>query len=202
MVKIKMTPDTFLSVYDFNEAHAIHIRASPHRVFGAIKELTPAELSPFVHVLFALRALPARLLGKHGLGLDPTKPIVDQVLGVSFILLAEETDCELVLGTIGKFWQATSASERKPAKNADEFLTFDQPGYAKAVMNFRIADETNDGVRVTTETRIYSTDPRTRAKFAAYWRLIYPGSALIRILWLGAIRARAESNFQNAKESR
>jgi len=29
--------------------------------------------------------------------------------------------------------------------------------------------------------------------FAAYWRMIYPGSALIRVMWLRAIRLRAEA---------
>lgn len=114
------------------------------------------------------------------------------MLGVSFLLLAEEPNCEIVLETIGKFWQATSRSERKPAKNVEEFLAFDQPGFAKAVMNFRIANAMNERVTVTTETRIYSSDTRTRAKFALYWRLIYPGSALIRVMWLKAIKRRAE----------
>ena len=51
-----------------------------------------------------------------------------------------------------------------------------------------------DGERtvVTTETRIATTDERARRRFARYWRLVHPGSALIRIDWLRAIRRRAE----------
>lgn len=184
--------DDFLPAYDFNEIHSITVHAPPNRVFRAIKELTPAELSPWVHILFALRALPARLIGKNETRLDSTKPIVEQVLDISFILLAEETNREIVLGTIGKFWQATSRSDRKPAKDAEEFLAFDQPGFAKAAMNFHIADDPRDCVAVTTETRIYAADARTRAIFAAYWRLIHSGSALIRMMWLKAIKRRAE----------
>jgi hypothetical protein len=48
---------------------------------------------------------------------------------------------------------------------------------------------------LTTETRIYATDTSARKKFAAYWRVIYPGSALIRVMWLRAIRGRAEQRL-------
>jgi hypothetical protein len=45
---------------------------------------------------------------------------------------------------------------------------------------------------LTTETRVYATDPAARRRFARYWRVIYPGSSLIRRMWLRAIRKRAE----------
>ncbi|MFL6200136.1 MAG: hypothetical protein ACJ76J_13235 [Thermoanaerobaculia bacterium] len=34
-----------------------------------------------------------------------------------------------------------------------------------------------------------------RRRFAAYWRIIYPGSAFIRIMWLKAIRERAHGRL-------
>jgi hypothetical protein len=37
------------------------------------------------------------------------------------------------------------------------------------------------------------TDRAYRRVFAAYWRVIYPGSALIRRMWLRAVKRRAES---------
>jgi len=33
----------------------------------------------------------------------------------------------------------------------------------------------------------------TRRRFAGYWRIIYPGSALIRRMWLRAVARRAVS---------
>lgn len=38
-----------------------------------------------------------------------------------------------------------------------------------------------------------AADPRATRAFAAYWRMIHPGSALIRVMWLRAIRLRAET---------
>ncbi len=46
---------------------------------------------------------------------------------------------------------------------------------------------------LTTETRVFATDSRARRRFAVYWRVIYPGSALIRRSWLDAIKRRAEN---------
>jgi hypothetical protein len=44
----------------------------------------------------------------------------------------------------------------------------------------------------STETRIHVPDPNTRRKFAFYWRIISMGSAFIRVLWLKAIKKKAE----------
>lgn len=107
------------------------------------------------------------------------------------MLLAEQPDRELVVGTIGQFWRAAGGAYR--VADADEFLTANPPGYAKAVMNFVIyRKHGSDGIRLRTETRIYIPDPGARRRFAAYWRIIYPGSAVIRIAWLRAIKRRAE----------
>ena len=43
------------------------------------------------------------------------------------------------------------------------------------------------GTIISTETRVFSNGAETRRRFARYWRMIYPGSALIRRMWLRAI---------------
>jgi hypothetical protein len=60
------------------------------------------------------------------------------------------------------------------------------------LMNFRVDRDGAGGCTLSTETRVFATDPASRRHFAAYWRVIYPGSALIRRMWLRAIRLRAE----------
>jgi hypothetical protein len=60
-------------------------------------------------------------------------------------------------------------------------------------MNFLVEDAGDGFSSVTTETRVYTTDTFARRHFAAYWRIIYPGSALIRRMWLRAIAHRAEN---------
>jgi len=58
-------------------------------------------------------------------------------------------------------------------------------------MNFLI-EQRGAGCVVTTETRVQATDARTERRFRLYWTLIYPGSTLIRRMWLRAIQRRAE----------
>ena len=59
-------------------------------------------------------------------------------------------------------------------------------------MNFRLVPDGRGGSVLSTETRVFAPDAGTRRELATYWRVIHPGSALIRRGWLDAIRQRAE----------
>ena len=61
------------------------------------------------------------------------------------------------------------------------------------MIHFVVHEEGDGVVLLTTETRVFATDPSARRRFAVYWRVIYPGSALIRRSWLDAIKRRAEN---------
>jgi hypothetical protein len=96
-----------------------------------------------------------------------------------------------VLGTIGRFWQASGGVYR--VSSPQEFLDSDPPGYAKSAINFLLY-ERGGLTKLRTETRILITDPEARRRFAIYWAVIQPGSALIRRIWLGAVKKRAEAS--------
>ena len=161
--------DEFLPGYDVNEVHSTRIAAPPEAVIAAVRALTPREVR-LVGALMAVRTLPAmvrrRRLRTGHRGLD-----------------------ELVLGAIGRFWTADGGILRV---SGDEFVTFCEPGFAKAVVNFHVR-ESGTGTLLTTETRIRGTDEDARRRFRRYWRIVMPGSALIRRAWLRAIRKRAEA---------
>ena len=65
------------------------------------------------------------------------------------------------------------------------------PGFTLAAMNFLVLPDASGGSLPTTETRVFANAPAARRRFAAYWRAIYPGSALIRRMWLRAVERRA-----------
>jgi hypothetical protein len=144
-------------------------------------------------VLMSLRALPAAVLrprgrwGRSDCILDA--PLLDHFTNGGFVVLAERPD-ELVLGAVGRFWKLEGEVRRV---SRDEFMTFDEPGFAKAVVNFHV-QAVSGGTVLTTETRIRGTDEAARRTFRRYWRIVMPGSALIRRAWLRAIRKRAEAN--------
>jgi hypothetical protein len=60
-------------------------------------------------------------------------------------------------------------------------------------MSFHVEDAGGGATRLVTQTRVAASDERAERLFARYWRIIYPGSALIRVMWLRAIKARAEA---------
>jgi hypothetical protein len=70
--------------------------------------------------------------------------------------------------------------------DAAGFVTFAEPGYAKVVWDFRLADE-GGATRLTTETRIACTDAASRRRFRLYWRVIRPFSGLLRRVFLRAV---------------
>jgi len=108
-----------------------------------------------------------RRFGRGGRESILNAPSDESVIAVAtrtgFRLMADDAPCELVVG----------------ARVAPQAL---------AVMNFRV----EDGGRVTTETRVFASTDDARRKFALYWRVICPGSGIIRRSWLEAIKGRAE----------
>jgi len=196
-----MLLDDFLPDYDFNEVHSIVIKSSPGHIYRSIMELLPGELSPVVNMLFAIRSFPERLVGRTGLQFTNTKPLIEQMLKKGFILLIEQPSSEFVFGmivprTIGQFWKSSSGTVPELA-DAREFVEFNHPDYAKVAANFYVNESDVNGLtKVSTESRIKAFSPSTRKSFAVYWKVIYPGSSLIRKMWLKAIKRRAEQSKQ------
>jgi len=181
--------DRFLPAYDWDEVHSIEVAAAPDAVLAAVRAVTAGEMR-LVGLLLRLRALPARLLGHRRPG-PGGGPVLEQILRSTFILLAEDAS-EMVVGTIGRFWQARATHAE--IRDGDAFIGFDAAGWAKAVMNFSVSEAGRGRTRLSTETRIALTDARARRRFAAYWLFVRPGSGLIRILWLRAVKKRAEKH--------
>jgi hypothetical protein len=171
--------------YQFREHHEIRIAAPPERVFAAVRGVTAREIRFFL-LLTWIRSPRIRRAPESILAPRADQPLLDVALRSGFVLLAEEPPREIVFGTL--------LGQRPPGiRTPEAFRALDTPGVSKAVMNFRIEEQGKNRCLLTTETRIYSTDDSARRTFAAYWRVIYPGSALIRRMWLDAVRRRAEA---------
>lgn len=179
--------DDYLPAWQFSEHHEIRVHAPAAQAYDAILKVTAGEIRLF-RALTWLREprLPGTKHRESILNPSPDKPILDVATSSGFFVLAEEPGREIVLGTF------VIVPERPHISSSKEFAELDRPGYAKAAMNFRVTDDGGGWTRVTTETRVVATDDATRRRFAAYWRVIYPGSSLIRRMWLDAVRSRAE----------
>ena len=190
--------DQVVPAYQFNEFHSVRITARKEKVYTALKQVTAEEIL-FFHTLIWLRRM-----GRPGpesiLNSPANMPLLEVATKTTFILLAEEPNQEIAFGTLVAApcgWRPRG--ERTP-EAFKALLASQQPGFALAAMNFRLEDCDTQARQVsgpctllTTETRVYATDASSRRAFAHYWRVIYPGSSLIRRMWLRAIKKRAEA---------
>jgi hypothetical protein len=180
--------DEFVPAYQFSERHTTRVRAAPAQVVRAIREVTASEILLFRTLTYVRR------LGRPGpesiLNAPERLPLLEVATRTSFLGLAEEADREIVIGTLVLAPRGFRPRQRPtPA----DFQQLSAPGFAKAAMNFLVEKDGNGGSLLSTETRVFATDAASCRRFAAYWRVIYPGSALIRRMWLRAIRLRAET---------
>jgi hypothetical protein len=180
--------DEYAPAYQFHELHQIYVNAPPARVFAAIEAVTADEIWLFRTLTWIRR------LGQPGpesiMNAPEHRPLLEVATRTSFLRLAREPEREIVVGTLVI---APPGARLKAKPTAEDFQRLARPGFAKATMNFLVAADRAGGSRVTTETRVYATSDSARRRFAAYWRVIYPGRALIRRMWLRAIRRRAEA---------
>lgn len=176
--------DAFAPVWQFRELHERRIAAPPARVFEAVRRVRADEILFFRALTWLRRGgrpLPSTILDAGG-----DEPLIDVALRGGFVRLAEDPHRELVVGTAilrPPDWQGPLTPE--------VFETPRSPGWVLAAMNFLVRPDGGGGTIVSTETRVYASSSGARRRFAAYWRLIYPGSALIRRMWLRAIDRRA-----------
>jgi hypothetical protein len=156
--------DRFMPAWQFGERHQVTVHAAPTRVYEAIQQVTANEIALF-RTLTWIRS--PHIGAANESILNPgNDPIIDVAERSGFTRLSERSPHEIVLGTL-------------------------LAPHVKATINFLVAPGVDGTTHLATETRVFAENPRTARLFAVYWRLIYPGSALIRVMWLRAIRARA-----------
>ena len=177
-----------LPAYHFVERHDIRIAAPAGHVMDAAAAFDPVD-DPLVRRVMSLREMPARLAVK--LGWPPPNTRNSSGLGmIDFIPLGRDGDREMAFGLIGRFWRPDMGLV--PVADAAAFTAFDRPGIAKLVWNF-LATPEGDMVRLTTETRVYCPDRRSRWSLAPYWTVIRPASGFIRRRMLAAVKRAAEA---------
>jgi hypothetical protein len=158
--------DEGMPSWQFNEVHAIHVNAPPGRVFDSIRPVTAGEIR-FFRILIYIRRL-GRPTPPGILNAPENEPLLDLATRTSFRYLADDPPKEIVVESV-----------------------LVRPHAVVATMNFVVRPE-GDGSLLTTETRVYANTDGARRRFAAYWRVILPGSDIIRRSWLRAIKRRAE----------
>jgi hypothetical protein len=169
--------DTIAPQFQFRERHEIRVAAPPDRAYAAIKTVTANEIALFQTFTWIRR------FGQDGpegiINAPGDQPILDVALKGGFTLLADEAPREIVFGT---------------PVTGERSLRDNPRAQFQIVMNFLVVPDGPAASRVVTETRVFAATPSAVRQFTRYWRVIYPGSAILRITWLRAVKARAEGS--------
>ena len=181
--------DEWMPVWQFDEQHLIHVDASSEKVFEAIHAVRADEIFLF-RTLIAIRRC-----GRPGpesiMNAPESKPLLDVATQTTFIYLADDAPREIVVGTVISAPRGIHA----PAKLTPEvFRKTLPPGVVLATMNYLVVPDAGGGSTVSTETRVHGNSADSVRRFAVYWRIIHPGSDIIRRTWLRTIKHRAEAN--------
>jgi hypothetical protein len=183
--------DQFLPDWDFREDHSRRIDAPASQVRAALLAITPREL-PLSGVILAIRLAPAAFVARRWpWGLD--RSWIELLFELGFIELANR-DEEIVFGAVGKFWRLRE--ETVPLAGAEAFARFQEPGFAKGAMNFRIAEQSGT-TRLTTETRVQATDNGALRSFRPYWIPVRAIGGLMRLEMLRAVARRVKRSPEN-----
>jgi len=186
--------DDFMPAWQFNEVHSARVAAPPARVFDAVMQVRADEIFLFRALTWIRRG--GRRLPPGILNAGSVVPLLEVAVRGGFVVLAEEAPREIVIGMI-----AAAPAGPRPRVTAGLFQS-PPPGFALGAVNFVVRPDGAKGSLVTTQTRVFASNPGARRRFAAYWRVIYPGSALIRRMWLRAIARRATSCRNAGSEER
>jgi hypothetical protein len=166
--------------YSLRQVDRVAVAAEPSHAYAVARNVDMYRI-PFVRWLFQLRTLPERIAAwVRGKPYNPNlSSRIEDIAraGSGFLVLREEPGREVVIGSVGKFWQL--AIEFAPV-TPDTFTAFERPGYGKLAWCIRVDPRVGGGSWLTVELRVGATDAASLARFKRYWWLIGRFSHAIR----------------------
>lgn len=181
--------ESFIPVFEVRERCTTRV-AAPAAVTYAVARDMNLLRSPVVHGILRSRELLLRSISADRE--LPRQPLVEQVLELGWVILAEAPGREIVLGAVTQPWKADVEFR---GVSPSEFAAFDEPGWVKIVWTLCSQAVTPDESVFVTETRVATTDPVTRARFRRYWAVFSPGIRLIRREGARIVRRDAERQY-------
>ena len=178
--------DEVMPDYQFSERHSASINAQPERVMQAVRESTFGDMKSLA-TLLKIRAGALRAPSHEADVFSRDNRILDVFLASGYVTGA--SDQEIL--TCG----GANVRAQSPLKlsTLQEFADYREPSTVKMAFDFYVEDEGGGWSTLTAETRVLATDDLTRRGMGRYWRLIVPGSGLLRRQWLDGIKRRAET---------
>lgn len=182
--------DDIMPEYQFNERHSARIHASRARIMQAVRESTWGDLKSLT-TLSRIRRAALRAPEDSSGAFSSDKRILDAFAASGYIFGGSENEIVMAGGA------DTQAKRPIEAHSMQEFTEYRKEGAVKVAFDFTVEDAGGGWCTLTTETRMAALDGSSHGP-AVYWRLIVPGSGLLRREWLEGIKRRAEIARQPA----
>ena len=182
--------ERFMPACEIAERHEIRVDAPVEYTFAAARDMD-VNRSRVVRAIFALRTLPSRW--RRETPARSSLSLLAETLALGWRILAEVPDRQIVVGTVTQPWRAEVQFR---GVDPDAFADFAEPGYAKIIWTLEVEPLGPTTSRFRTETRVSTTDPRSRRLFRRYWAVLSPGILLIRRESLKLVKADAERRFR------
>ena len=177
--------DIFVPQPDVAIRHVLPVNAPADLTFDVACR-SDLGASPIVKALFKTREL---IVGRPPETIVPTGTLVEQLQAFGWVVLAEVPGREIVFGAVTQPWKADAAFR---SVAADDFASFNEPGYVKIAWTLRADPQGAFASTVRTDTRVATTDAASRRNFRCYWAAFLPGIKLIRVVMLRHIKRAAE----------
>jgi hypothetical protein len=182
--------DALMPEYSFNEFHKVQIRASSEKVKQTL-QVTGVKDIPVAHLLMKIRGIADVDLDDRAANNKAGSDTISTPDFNFFVVAPDEFITIMILKSV-----IITNNANKPAppeiSTLGQYISFNEPGYVKVAMNFRFFSTDNKKTILTTETRVNGITHNDSRVFGYYWRIIYPGSAIIRRVWLNTIKKKAE----------
>ncbi len=176
--------DDVMPEYQFFERHSVRVHARPEQAMEAIRQSTFGDMKS----LAALLKVRAAALHIHNQGDSlGSMRVLDGFSKSGYVIGGSEHEIVMAGGA------SLRANDVLRMRSLQEFADYREPGAVKMAFDFNVEDAGGGWCTVSTVTRVLATDDSTRSGVGRYWRLIVPGSGLLRRQWLDAIKKRAEN---------
>ena len=176
--------DEIVPEYQFSEKHSVRVHARPEQAVQAIRQSTLGDLKSLVTLMKIRGAVYRQPF--QGFGEWQDKPFVDSFLASGYLIGGNEREIA-IFGVVD-----VRAKRRPEVHSLPELAAYRKPGGVVTAFDFIVEDAGDGWSNIFAETRMMATDDATCRGAGRYWRLIVPGSGLLRLQWLEGIKGRAE----------
>ena len=180
--------DAVIPEYQFSERHSARIHARPDQVLEAVRQSTFGDMRS-LNTLLKIRGAVVRAPSDSGGAFARDKRILDAFSASGYVSGASEDEIVMAGGA------DLRAKRPLQARTLQELADYREPDTIKIGYDFNVVDTGDGWSTLTAETRVAALGDSGRG-MARYWRLIVPGSGLLRLQWLDGIKRRAEKELQ------